>query len=131
MSQENVEAVKRAVDSAETGRTEDFYDILDEDIVWVGGARFPSGTVYGRDAVREFIRQWIGTFEDYHSETLECLDAGTSVYIRLRLWGRGKGSGAETETDFWMVWLFFQGKVVRVTYFPSREEALEAAGLSE
>ncbi len=130
MSQENVDAVKRAVEAG-PDRPEDFFGILDEDVVWVPGHQFPGGTSYGRDAVREFFRQWVGTFEDYGTEAKECIDAGNAVYVHARLWGRGNSSGAETENNFWMVWLFFQGKVVRATYFPTREAALEAAGLSD
>ena len=73
----------------------------------------------------------MGTFENYGVEAVECVDVRSSVYLHLRMRGRGKGSGVETEIDQWMVWLFFQGKVVRVTYFPTRAEALQAAGLRE
>ena len=130
MSKENVDALKRALEAI-ADRPEDFWGIFDEDIVWVPGNRFPAGTVYGLDGLREFFRQWAGTFENYGAEAVECLDAGSSVYVHTRQRGRGKGSGVETELDNWTVWLFFQGKVVRVTYFPTRAEALEAAGLSE
>ncbi len=130
MSEENVDAVKRAFEAI-ADRPEDFFGILDEDIVWVPGSHSPVGTVYGLDGLREFFRQWVGTFENYGAEVVECLDAGSSVYVHTRVRGRGKGSGVETELDNWMVWLFFQGKVVRVTYFPTRATALEAAGLSE
>jgi ketosteroid isomerase-like protein len=130
MSEENVDAVKRAFEAI-ADRSEDFFGILDEDIVWVPGRLSPSGTIYGLDGVRDLLRSWVGTFENYGSEAVECLDAGSSVYVHTRTRGRGKGSGVETEIDQWMVWLFFQGKAVRVTYFPTRAEALEAAGLSE
>jgi hypothetical protein len=49
----------------------------------------------------------------------------------MRQAGRGKGSGVLTDIDFWQVWLFFEGKVVRFVMKPSRDEALEAAGLRE
>ena len=130
MSQENVEALSHALAVA-ADRFDDFLAILDKDVVWDTGDQFPGGTVHGRDGVREFFRQWFGTFDDFRSETKECIDAGSAVYTHVRQWGRGKGSGAAAQTDFWLAWLFFQGKVVRVTYFPTRDEALEAAGLSE
>ena len=130
MSEENTEALKQAIAAAQD-RPEEFFAIFDEDVVWVTRGRVPFGTVYGRDGVREFFRQWRGAFEDYSWETKECIDAGSSTYTHIRLRGRGKASGVKTGNDFWQVWLFFQGKVVRVTYFESREQALEAAGLSE
>jgi hypothetical protein len=53
------------------------------------------------------------------------------VIARMHLWGRGRGSGIEIENDIWQIWTFRNGKVVHYCDFESREEALEAAGLSE
>jgi ketosteroid isomerase-like protein len=130
MSEENVNALKQAIAAAQD-RPEEFFAIFDEDVVWVAGDRLPVGTIYGRDGLREFFRRWVGTFEDYSWETKECIDAGSSAYTHIHMRGRGKTSGVKTEHDFWQVWLFFQGKVVRVAYFPTREAALEAAGLQK
>jgi ketosteroid isomerase-like protein len=130
MSQENADALKQAI-AAAGDRPEEFFAIFDEDVVWVPSGRLPVGTIYGRDGVREFFRRWVGTWEDYSWETKECIDAGSSAYTHIHMRGRGKTSGVEAENDVWNVWLFFQGKVVRVMYFESREQALEAAGLRE
>ena len=130
MSRENVESLKRAL-SVRPDQAEDFFALLDEDVVWDPGDRFPGGKVYGPDAVREFFRGWIGTFDDWRYEAVEFIEAGNSVFVHMRQSGRGKGSGAVTDIDFWQVWLFFEGKVVRFVMKPSRAEALEAAGLSE
>ena len=130
MSKENVDALKRAIAAAQD-RPDEFFAIFDEDVVWVPGDRLPVGTIYGRDGLREFLRQWVGAWEDHSWETKECIDAGSSAYTHIHFRGRGKTSGVKAEHDVWQVWLFFQGKVVRVMYFESREQALEAAGLSE
>ena len=50
---------------------------------------------------------------------------------QLTLRGRGKQSGAGTTWEFWQVWTFRDGKAVQGRGFTNREEALEAAGLSE
>jgi predicted SnoaL-like aldol condensation-catalyzing enzyme len=130
MSQENADALKQALTNP-TDHPEDFFAILDEDIVWDAGSSFPGGKVYGRDRVRDFFRQWVGAFEDWRSEVMECIDAGSAVFVHLHQSGRGKGSGVTTQTDFWQVYLFFEGKVVRFVQKPERRQALEAAGLSE
>jgi ketosteroid isomerase-like protein len=129
MSQENVEALKQAF-TASRERPEVFIDLLDEDVVWDVGD-FPGGRFYGRDGVREFFRQWVGAFEDWDFDVREWKDAGSSVFVHMHQRGRGKASGAATEIDFWQVWLFFEGKVVRFVQKPDRQSALEAAGLSE
>jgi hypothetical protein len=56
----------------------------------------------------------------------------THVAVRLRYYGRGKGSGAEIETEMYhQVTTFRDGTMVRIEYFTSWAEALEAAGLRE
>ena len=44
--------------------------------------------------------------------------------------GRGKGGGVDTELHFWAVFWFEDGTVAKRQVFWSRDEALEAAGLS-
>jgi ketosteroid isomerase-like protein len=44
---------------------------------------------------------------------------------------RGKSSGVEVEYDYWVVFTFHGGLVARAEWFEDRQEALEAAGLSE
>lgn len=130
MSQENVDALKKAL-AAPLDDPKDFFAILDEDIVWDNGDQFTTGKAYGHDGVRKFFRQWIGAFDEWHSDPIEFIDAGDSVFVHLRQSGRGKGSGIPAEIDLWQVWLFLEGKVVRMVLKPTREEALEAAGLRE
>jgi ketosteroid isomerase-like protein len=64
-------------------------------------------------------------------EPEEVIDAGDSVFVGLRQWGRGKGSGVPVEYRFFGVWTFRDGKVIRYKGFNERAEALEAVGLSE
>jgi ketosteroid isomerase-like protein len=130
MSEENLEALKRAFADAADQRPDGFFELLDEDVIWDVGD-FPGGRFHGREGVREFFRQWVGTFEDWNFEVREMLDAGHSVFVHMHQRGRGKTSGAATEIDFWQVWLFREGKVVRFVQKPDRRSALEAAGLSE
>ncbi len=42
--------------------------------------------------------------------------------------GRGRASRVQVELKQYAVWTVSKGKVVRVVWFPSRDEALEAAG---
>lgn len=133
MSQENenVEALKRAFAASTDAETpEQLLTILDEDIVWDPGEMFPSGIGYGHGGVRSFFRQWVGAFQGWRFDAVEYRACGNAVFVHMHQSGRGKSSGVTTEIDFWQVWLFFEGKVVRFVQKPSREEALEAAGLS-
>ena len=45
--------------------------------------------------------------------------------------GRGKLSQIEIDQHFAMVWTLRGGRAVRMDLYPTRDEALEALGLSE
>jgi hypothetical protein len=79
----------------------------------------------------EVIRFWEGldeTFTELQLEAQEFVDGGDRVATRLRYYGRGKGSGAEIETEMYhQVTFFDDGVMVRIEYFTSWDEAHAAA----
>jgi ketosteroid isomerase-like protein len=79
-------------------------------------------------ASREAMRTWTGTFEDWRMEVEEILDAGDCVYLVTREVGRG--SGVPIEQTSHQVVTLRNGKIIHWQGFSSRDEALEAAGLS-
>jgi hypothetical protein len=131
MSRENVEMIERMLDQAQSNPAA-LREILDPEVRWEtatldipGGA----GTYEGPAGVMEFFRRWVGPFEEWGYEVGEVIDAGDSVVVHIRQWGRGKGSGAMVESRFWQTWAIHAGKVVRTTHHPQKAEALEAVGL--
>jgi ketosteroid isomerase-like protein len=132
MSQENVEILLHAFDEAPEN-PEPFFALFDENVEWdMSGGPFPiQKKVYGPEEVREFFRTWAGTFDDWGFEAEEIIDAGPSVFVCLRQWGQGKGSGVPVEVRFFQVWTFEDDKVIRYQASMDRAEALEAAGLRE
>ena len=129
MSQENVELVRRGVESVDA-----FWAMLDEYVVW-DLREYPMldlDAVYvGRDAVVKASRHYWGTWRDYRLDAEELWDAGSSVVVAVRERGRGKGSGAPFDQRFAQVWTFSRGWMVRWEIFPDAARALEAVGLSE
>jgi hypothetical protein len=86
------------------------------------------------DEITAFFDTLSGLLVDYRVEAIELIDVEESVITVERISGRGlKGSDAAgwiTET-FARVIEFKGGRIWRVTEFPSRREALRAAGVSE
>ena len=67
-----------------------------------------------------------------HAELEEITELSDDrVFAEVVLTGRGKGSGVPVELRFWMVLWFAGGKIARRQVSWTRDEALEAAGLSE
>jgi ketosteroid isomerase-like protein len=132
MSQDDVEIVKEFTRRFGAGEhvTDEYFD---PEIVWdTSASGMPSAGVYhGRDEVRRFFRDWLAPWTDYTIDARECIDAGGSVVLVFRQAGTGKASGVRAERDFFGVWEFEGSKVVRFRLFASREQAFDAAGLSE
>ena len=101
MSKENVEIVRRMYEAFHAGDAE--------------------GTL-------SYFEMW----DDFEDELLELLEVGDKVVSVVTSRGRGRSSGVVIE---WVgnagVWTIRGGKVIRVVWFTERDEALEAAGLSE
>jgi ketosteroid isomerase-like protein len=128
MSQENVELVRRGIQSVET-----FWALLDEHVVW-DLRDHPvldlDGVYIGRDAVVKASRHYWGTWLEYQLDAEELIDAGSSVVVSVRERGRGRGSGAPFDQQWAQVWTFSRGRIIRWELFPDTASALEAVGLS-
>jgi hypothetical protein len=62
---------------------------------------------------------------------LEYVGAGERIVVPTRVTGRGSGSGVVVDAEGVTLWELERGKVVRLTLYETREEALQAAGLQE
>jgi uncharacterized protein len=133
MSQENVEIVKRFTRMFERGDREEWRKYFDRDVVWdTSASEMPAAGVYrGHEGVERWFRDWLETWADYEIENRDYIDAGDAVVVVFRQSGTGRGSGVRTERDFFVVYDLRASKVVRFRLYESRDEALEAAGLSE
>ena len=134
MSQENVEVLRRAYEAFNRGDREGAaagFAPEAEYVVTTGQIPGAGGVYRGPEGYRRFLESWWGEFDEPGIEVHELIETGDQVLASLKLRGRGKQSGVETSWDIWQIWTVRDGKVVRGQGFTSREEALEAAGLSE
>jgi ketosteroid isomerase-like protein len=105
---------------------------FDPEVDWVLPAMQESDSCKGPEEIKRFWEGLDETFEEFQLEPQEFVDAGDRVAVRLRYYGRGKGSGAEIDSEMYhQVSTFRDGKAVRLEYFTSWEQALEAAGVRE
>jgi ketosteroid isomerase-like protein len=90
------------------------------------------GVYRGHEGMRQLFQSFADVLDEPWYSPEEFFDVGDEVVVVLRWGGRGKGSGVEIE-EREEAWIFTVqgGKIRHVMEFPSRRQALEAAGLQE
>jgi ketosteroid isomerase-like protein len=133
MSQENVDAILRAYDAFNRGAPEESGLNLSPEFEFVPPAVVPeSDVVKGPDALADFFRMWIDTFDDFRFEIEEIVDAGDHVLVMAAVRGTGKDSGIDVSSpSFANVWTIRGDEIVRMEAMPNRAAGMEALGLSE
>jgi ketosteroid isomerase-like protein len=134
MSEENVEILKAAYEAFARGGLDRFMEHFVDEVDYraVEGAPDDHGPINSKDALRAYVQDWQDTFDDFTSEPVELIDAGEENVIAVtRISGHAKLSGIETDLTYAALYTFRDGKIVRGREYWTRDEALEAAGLSE
>ena len=72
-----------------------------------------------------------GSWEDWGWDPEEFIEAGERVIAVLRVHAKGRHSGIDVEQLNAAVWTLRDGKCVRLDYYDSRDQALQAAGLRD
>jgi ketosteroid isomerase-like protein len=129
MSQENVEAFKRAIEAYNRRDVEALLDELDNEIEWrpvlpvvLGGDE----TVYrGHDGVRQLLRDLDEVLAERQLDFSEIRDVGDHVVATGSLRIRGKSSGALSESPFGCVAELRNGRAIRIQTYLDPSEALE------
>jgi ketosteroid isomerase-like protein len=134
MSHENLEVVREHIEAFRRGDVPSTLSYFDPHVVWdpsrVRALDF--SVAYGREEVTETIRHYVGAFEDYDYLAQRLTDLGSGAVLALLTEeGRGKSSGVPVRQSFAALYTVIDGKIARVTFFPSEDQALEAIGLSE
>src|SRR2546422_5724782 len=101
MSQDNVEIVRRLWNAVERRDNHAVYALYDPAVVLesgnVGPLELGGGPYRGHDGVRQFLRNWLESFEPFQAKAGTFIEAGNAVVVGYRVSGRGKGSGADVE----------------------------------
>jgi ketosteroid isomerase-like protein len=120
-----------AVNERDFPRAMDHY--ADDVVLLVPGEGIQAGTFEGKRAVGEWFGDWFGTFDrDYRFEIQEARELPEGlIYLFATHGGRGRLSGAEVHGANAYLYRVHKGKITRVGFFASEEDALEAASLPE
>ena len=133
MSQENVEIVRQGWQAFSDGGIDATLVYYAEDCVSEDFPELPDRATYeGRKGLRDRNRQFADSWGDLVIEPVEFIDGSDDVVVAVvAIRGSGKGSGAPLDAPAAFVYELRDGKIVRDRPFTSRNQTLEAAGLSE
>jgi ketosteroid isomerase-like protein len=134
MSQANVELVRSALTALSDHGVDALVEFLHPEINWraMEGAPDDVGEMRGIEASRRYVEDWFETFDDFTTIPEELLDAGEDRVVGvLHVSGCAKLSGITTELRYAALYTLRDDKIARIREYGDREEALEAAGLTE
>src|SRR4051794_4552808 len=127
MSQENVEAARRAHDAFNRRDLDAFLAFMDPEVELGVRITQMEGRPYlrGHDDIREWWRDMFAVFPDFKIELLEVRDFGDSVIIAMRMRGHGVDSSVPFDEAVWAAVKVRDGKATWWQSFRSEAEALE------
>ena len=132
MSLENVEVVRHSIELWNEGDLTAFVALHHADVVVVPPDNWPDGEVTrGRET---WLREGMRIKDSWESDRAEIdhlREAGSNVIIQQRWITKGKDSGIEFETQFWVVYTLSAESITRVEYFLDRSRAHDVVGLSD
>jgi ketosteroid isomerase-like protein len=132
MTQENVEIVRGAYEAFNRGQVDGFLAAMHPDVQLVMSAEFPGPPVrHGHAGIRAFGDELNHVFDDYRLLPQSFREVGEKVLVAVRISGLSRATGIDSGANIFQVWTMRDGKATELRDFSSREEALEAVGLSE
>jgi ketosteroid isomerase-like protein len=107
-----------------------------EELVWpdfeIHEHHMPDSQLHrGLAGWRRWVADWTASFPEWEIERLETVELDDrQILTTHRIWARGRSTGMRLEERHAQLWLFRDGRVARMDYYPSEEQARRAAASS-
>jgi ketosteroid isomerase-like protein len=127
MSEQNVELIRRGFEHfLVTG--EPAWDTLDEQVEARDHDIMDGREYRGHAGVQRWLfEDWASAWAEFSMEPQEYIDVDDERVISVfQMKATGRASGAAIERQDAMVWVVRSGLVVRIDYYNSKQQALEA-----
>jgi ketosteroid isomerase-like protein len=132
MSQENVELARRGAEAFDRHDFEALAEGMDPLIEWNDQRELPGATSHhGVEAVLRHLRAVFEDMADFRVEPQQFIDAGDHILVTSRVSAKGQASGAPVERVNFAVAEYRAGRLVRMSIYGTKAEALKAVGLEE
>ena len=129
MSQENVDFMRDAFEAFAGDDPLRLAGLLSPNVEWQ--AVEDPAPKRGLEGVLESLGAWYEVWQDTHIELEELIDQGTNVVAAVKFRGRHVGSRSVVTQRFFQVWTISGGEITAFREYRARDEALEAARMSE
>jgi ketosteroid isomerase-like protein len=132
MSEQNVQIVRRALGTWDTGELDQILAMTHPEFV----AEVPPevsaepDTYRGHDGIRRYLASFQHSMEDIRFEGERFWDAGESVVVELLLTARGRQTAIVVEQRTAGVWTVRDARIYRIRAYATLTEALAAVGLA-
>jgi uncharacterized protein len=117
MSEQDVETIRGAYDSFNSGNIDGVLAVLEDDVEWVepGGGNAPSGTFTGPQSVAQDVFSAVPeNFEEFTATPENFDDRGEEIVVTGRFSGKNK-SGSDLDSAFTHTYQMKDGKVAKMT----------------
>jgi ketosteroid isomerase-like protein len=132
MSEENVEAVRRAYELVRQGNVAGLLHIIGPGFELHENVLAPEAGVYhGGEGLKKWMEATLEAFIDFRFEPERFVERGDWVFVPVHAFGRGRGSGAPFAARYVTAFKFEAGKAVFAGSYDDLAAALEAAGMSD
>jgi ketosteroid isomerase-like protein len=133
MSEEEVESVRRGNDAINRGDKAAWLDTVDPSVVMIPAREWPENApLRGADALWDYYTRVTDAWEGGAFELGEAIDSGNRVVVNVSSRGTRQGERCSFRVQLLVVGTFRDGgRSLRVEWFSNREEAVDAARLSE
>jgi ketosteroid isomerase-like protein len=128
MSPKSSDVVRAYFDAFGPGGRDAVARFWDPAIEWrvIGAGPRHVSVIRGRDAMRRHYDDWVETIDDLRAVVAEVLfEDGERVAALVRNSGRGRGSGANVDSSFYVACVVRDGRIVVGHEYTTREQAID------
>ena len=127
-----VQALRSSYEALNEGDIDACISVLAPNAIWRESPELPgTNEVRGREAIRKFLVEFLGSWTEFRQEIEDVRVAGDRAALLIHLTAVGRASGAEVNTRYAHLWTVRDGAGVFVDAYRDQADALRALGTRE